>query len=182
MHAADVKSIEALQDLHAAVTKFRTDAQDAISQVDLTVRRAHDYLSDQLKFWQAAIRTSEEEVFQAKQELAQRKYVGFDGREPDTTVQEANLRRAQAKLQYAHDKVAMVRQWQRKLPHAVSETWDPPGRQLAAILEAELPRGLALLERRIVSLEQYAALAPPSSVSAPAGAAPSTESVPEAPS
>src|SRR5437763_12304433 len=172
MNAADVKSIEAVQVLHAAVAKFRTEAQDAIASTDLTVRRAHDYLSDQLKFWQAAIRTCEEEVFQAKQELAQRKYVGFDGREPDTSVQEANLRRAQAKLQYAKDKVEKVRQWQRKLAHAVSETWDGPGRQLAALLEAELPRGLALLERRIVSLEQYAALAPPSTGPAP-GAGPS---------
>ena len=180
MNAADVKSIEALQELHAAVTKFRTEAQDAIGQVDLTVRRGHDYLSDQLKFWQAAIRTSEEDVFQAKQELAQRKYVGFDGREPDTSVQEANLRRAQAKLQYARDKVEKVRQWQRKLPHAVSETWDGPGRQLAALLEAELPRGLALLERRIVSLEQYAALAPPST-GPPLGSAPApAEPTPEA--
>lgn len=182
MNAADVKSIEALQDLHAAVSKFKTDAQEAITQVDLTVRRAHDYLADQLKFWHAAIRTSEEEVFQAKQELAQRKYVGFDGREPDTTVQEQNLRRAQAKLQYAKDKVEKVRQWQRKLPHAVSETWDGPGRQLAALLEAELPRGLALLERRIVCLEQYAALAPPSTVAAPTTAAAPAETAPEAPS
>src|SRR5258708_27102908 len=106
MNAADVKSIEALQVLHAAVAKFRTEAQDAIASVDLTVRRAHDYLSDQLKFWQAAIRTCEEEVFQAKQELAQRKYVGFDGREPDASVQEANLRRAPAKLTSPNAKAA----------------------------------------------------------------------------
>ena len=92
MNAADVKSIESLQDLHAAVAKFRAEAQDAIASVDLAVRRGHDYLSDQLRFWQAAIRTTEDEVFQAKQEFAQRKYVGFDGREPDTTVQVANLR------------------------------------------------------------------------------------------
>jgi hypothetical protein len=179
MNAADVKSIESLHDLHAAIAKFRTEAQDAIASVDLTVRRGHDYLSDQLRFWQAAIRTTEDEVFQAKQELNQRKYVGFDGREPDTTVQEAALRRAKAKLQHAHDKVDKVRQWQRKLPHAVSETWDGPGRQLAALLEAELPRGLALLERRIISLEQYAALMPPTTGpaagSAPASAEPTTE-------
>ncbi len=181
MNAADVKSIEAIKELHTAVTEFRADAQDAIASVDLTVRKAHDYLSDQLKFWQAAIRTSEEEVFQAKQELAQRKYVGFDGREPDTSVQEENLRRAQAKLRYAHDKVDKVRLWQRRLAHAVSETWDGPGRQLAALLEAELPRGLALLERRIVSLEQYLALITPSS-SSPAGDAPPAEPAAETPS
>jgi hypothetical protein len=168
MQAADVRSIEALRELHAAVCKFRTSAQDALATVDLTIRRANDWLSDQLNFWQHAIRTSEDEVFQAKQELAQRKYTGWDGREPDATVQEENLRKAQAKLRYAQDKVAAVRRWMQKFPHAVSEMYAGPARQLAASLETELPRGLALLERRVVALEQYAALAPPEGPREPA--------------
>ena len=160
MEAADVRSIEALQDMHAATVKFRAEAIDALAACDLTVRRAHDWLSDQVTFWRAAIRATEEEVFQAKQELAQRKYVGYDGREPDTSVQVQNLKRAQAKLAHAEQKLEAVRGWQRKLSHAVSETYDGPARQLSAILEADLPRGLALLERRLASLEAYLNIAP----------------------
>jgi hypothetical protein len=160
MEAADVRSVEALKDMHAAICNFKAQAADALAAVDLTVRRAHDYLSDQLNFWRAAVRTSEDEVFQAKQELAQRKYVGYDGREPDTSVQVQNLKRAQAKLAHAQQKVETARAWQRKLPHAVSETYDGPARQLSAMLEADLPRGLALLERRLMSLEAYLHIAP----------------------
>jgi hypothetical protein len=179
MQAADVRSIEALRELHAAVCKFRTNAQDALAAVDLTIRRANDWLSDQLNFWQRAIRTSEDEVFQAKQELAQRKYTSWDGREPDSTVQQENLRKAQAKLRYAHDKVATVRRWMQKFPHAASEVYEGPARQLGATLETELARGLALLERRVVALEQYAALAPPEGPREPAP--PPAEASPESP-
>lgn len=173
--AADVRSIEDLREMHAAVCRFRTDAQDALASVDLIVRRAADYLSDQLTFWQAAIRRCEEEVFQANQELKQRQYVGFDGRVPDTTVQEKNLQRAKQRLQHAQEKLAAVRRWMTRLPKQVAEVYEGPARQLAATLEAELPRALAVLERRIQSLEAYAALSAPETPrdsAAPAGAAP----------
>jgi hypothetical protein len=159
--AADVRSIEQLRELHAFVCRFRTEAQDALASVDLIIRRASDYLNDQLTFWRAAVRRCEDEVFQANQELKQRQYVGFDGRVPDTTVQEKNLQRAKERLRYAEEKVATVRRWMTRLPKQVAEVYDGPARQLAATLEAELPRALALLERRIQSLEAYAALSAP---------------------
>jgi len=159
--SADVRSIEELREMHASVCRFRTEAQDALASVDLIIRRAADYLSDQLTFWQAAVRRCEEEVFQANQELKQRQYVGFDGRVPDTTVQEKNLQRAKDRLRYAEEKVTTVRRWMTRLPKQVAEVYDGPSRQLSATLEAELPRALALLERRIQSLEAYAALAAP---------------------
>lgn len=160
--AADVKSIEELRELHAVVCKFRTDAQDALASADMAIRRAYDYLSDKLTFWQAAIRKCEDDVFQKKQELKQRQYVGFDGRVPDCTVQEDNLKQAQRRLRYAQEKVETVRKWMAKLPNEVSEIYEGPARHLAATLEGELPRGLALLERRIMALEAYTNIAPPS--------------------
>lgn len=166
MHfAADVKSLEDVRDLHALVNKFRTDAQDALASVDLAIRRASDYLSDQLTFWRAAVRKCEEEVFQATQELRQRQYVGFDGRVPDTTVQEKNLQRAKERLRHAEEKVATVRRWMTRLPKQVAEVYDGPARQLAATLESELPRALAVLENRIQALEAYIGLSVPSAPS-----------------
>jgi len=161
MEAADVKSIEALQEMHAATCKFRTEAIDALVSVDLTIHHAHDWLAEQLVFWRAAVHKCEEEVFQAKQELAQRKYVGYDGKPPDTTVQVQNLKKAQARLAHAQEKVETVRSWQRKLPHAVSETYEGPSRQLSATLETEVPRGLALLEQRIEALDAYLKIVAP---------------------
>jgi hypothetical protein len=178
-NAADVRSIEALREMHATVCKFRTDAQDGLLSGDLSIRRANDYLVEKLRFWQAAIRKCEEEVFQAKQELKQRQYVGYDGRVPDTTVQEENLKRAQGRLRYAQEKVETVRRWMTKLPNQVSEVYEGPARHLGATLESELPRALALLERRIMALEAYTALTAPQ---APAPVSTeATATTPEAP-
>jgi len=172
---ADVRSIEALREMHAAVCKFRTEAADGLASAELSIRRAGDYLVEKLQFWQAAIRKCEEEVFQAKQELKQRQYVGFDGRVPDCTVQEQNLKRAQGRLRYAQEKVETVRRWMTKLPNHVSEVYAGPARHLGATLESELPRALAILERRIMALEAYTAL------TAPTTPAPAATEAPAAP-
>src|SRR5262245_5846921 len=178
IQAADVRSIDELRDLHAYVCKFKADAQDALAAVEMTIRRAHDWLADKQQFWQRAIRAAEDEVFQAKQELKQRQYVGFDGRVPDCTVQEENLKRAQGRLRYAQDKAETVRKWMSRFPKAVGEVYEGPARHLAALLEGELPRALALLERRIQALEEYAALMAPQS--APSEVAPPQEPAPPA--
>jgi hypothetical protein len=160
-YSADVRSIEALEDLHAELCKFRTAAQDALSSIELSIRRGVDYLHEKSQFWQRTIRTCEDEVFQAKQELSTRKFPTWDGRKPDTTVQEENLKIAQRRLQHARDKAEVTRRWITKYPNLVSEVYAAPSKHLGATLEGELPRGLAVLERRIQSLEAYAALAPP---------------------
>lgn len=178
IQAVDVRSIEEVRDFHAQMCKFRKDAEDGLAAVELTVRRATDYLVEKQQFWQRAIRTCEDEVFQAKQELKQRQYPGFDGRIPDCTVQEDNLKRAQGRLRHAHEKLDLVRRWMSKLPKSVSETWESPSRHLAATLEGQLPRGLAILERRIQALEAYIALSAP--VGQPPSAGTSSAAAPAA--
>jgi hypothetical protein len=178
IQAADVRSIEEVRDLHAQMCKFRKDAEDGLAAVELTVRRATDYLAEKQQFWQRAIRTREDDVFQAKQELKQRQYPGFDGRIPDCTVQEEKLERAQSRLRQAHEKLDLVRRWMTKLPKSVSETWESPSRHLAATLEGQLPRALAILERRIQALEAYLALSAP--VGQPPAAGTSSAAAPAA--
>jgi hypothetical protein len=121
--------------------------------------------------WQQAVRDCEEEVVQAKAELSARKFPGFDGREPDTTVQERNLRRARARLEYAEDQVVRVRSWIGRLPKMIDEVYRGPSHRLVGFLEVELPKGIAGLGRQIAALESYAGLrvdyAPAPSNSAP---------------
>jgi hypothetical protein len=176
---ADVRSLDELREFHAALCTFRTDAMESLSSVDLSIRHLADWISDQTQHWHAAIRKSEEEVFQAKQELAMRKYVGFDGRVPDTTVQEENLQKAKRRLAHAQDKYETCRKWQQRYPHQVGELYEGPARQLSGALEAEVPRALAVLERRIMALEAYAAI--PTPAAAANIAEPSAQPPPQAP-
>ena len=169
--AADVRSIDAVREWHAALAGFGESLSEALAGVELELRRANDWLHEQLALWKRAVRDCEEEVVQAKAELAARKFPDYSGREPDTTVQERALRRAKAKLEHAEDQVEKVRGWIGRLPKVIDEVYRGPGHRLANFLDAELPKGLAGLNQRIEALESYAGLradyAP-----APAGSAP----------
>jgi hypothetical protein len=154
--AADVRSIDAVRDWHAALADYADMLAEALAGVSLEIRRAHDWIGEQLARWQRAIRECEEDVTRAKAELSQRKFPNWDGREPDCTVQEKNLRRAKARLERAEDQVAKCRQWLARFPKMIDEVYTGPSRRLANLLEADLPKSLADLARRVESLERYA--------------------------
>ncbi len=157
---ADVRSIDAVRDWHAALANYADSLSEALAGVDMEIRRAFEWLDEQLALWKQAVRDCEEEVVRAKAELSQRKFKTWDGREPDSTVQERAVRRAKARLEHAEEQVERVRQWIGRLPKVVDETYRGAGRRLLNFLEDDLPKGQADLARRIASLEVYAGLRP----------------------
>ena len=158
--SADVASIAALHEWRAALCAFRAEALDALAAVALAIQRTLDWLTDEQRRWQRAARDAEEEVAQARAELFNRRIPDFSGRVPDCTVQEEALWAAQAKLRHAEDQIDVVRGWMSRLPRMVDEEYEGPARRLGHTLEGDLPRGIALLDRRIAALEAYAALRP----------------------
>jgi hypothetical protein len=157
---ADVRSIPALREWLATLANYRSSAAEALAGIDMEIRRGFDWVAEQGQLWQQAVRKCEEDVVRAKHELAARKWPGPTDRPPDTTVQERNLRRAQARLEHAQEKVATCRAWLTRLPKQVDETYTGPSRRLSLFLDAELVRGMALLDRRVEALESYAQLRP----------------------
>ncbi|HEY2783407.1 MAG TPA: hypothetical protein VGJ05_00395 [Fimbriiglobus sp.] len=155
---ADVREITALRDWLAALATYRSDAMNALAGVEMELRRGFDWIEQQGGLWARAVRDCEEQVVQAKAELAARKFENFDGKMPDTTVQERNLRRAEARLEHAQEQVVRCRKWMVRLPKQVDEAYTGAARRLAAILESDLPVGMADLDRRAAALEQYADL------------------------
>src|SRR6185436_16879237 len=126
---ADVRSIDALRDWHAALGVYGAGLADGLAGLELEIRRAFGWLGEQLSRWQRAVRDCEEEVVQAKAELAARKFPDWSGREPDCTVQEKALRQAKAKKEYAEDQVALVRKWTGRLPKLIDEAYTGPSRR-----------------------------------------------------
>lgn len=158
MNGADVRSIPALRDWLAALAVYQADLGDALAGVSLEIRRAHDWVSEQSDLWQRAVRECDQEVVQAKAELAARRFPGFDGRMPDTTVQERNLRRAEGRHEHAENKVRACRAWLGKLPKLVEEIYTGRGHKLRLFLETDVARALATLSNQVESLERYAEL------------------------
>jgi hypothetical protein len=71
---ADVRSIAAVIDWRADLTNYGDLLAEAMAGVDLEIRRAADWLEEQLSLWKKAVRDCEEEVVRAKAELNQRKF------------------------------------------------------------------------------------------------------------
>jgi hypothetical protein len=165
---ADVQAIDALQDWHNAVALFRDEALDALSSINMEVRRAFDWIAEEAQAWHREAREAEQAVVQAKAELSQRKTPNFDGRIPDTSVQEENLARAKARLRFAEDQVDVCRKWAVRLPKLVSEEYEGPARRLGNFLEADLPVAIAQLGARIEALHRYTQVAPASAPPPPA--------------
>jgi hypothetical protein len=153
---ADVRAIDALREWLAALAVFQHEAGEALAGVAMEIRRGIDWVAQQQDHWQRAVREREEAVVQAKAELAGRKFPNWDGRMPDTTVQERNLRRAVARLEHAQDQVALCRKWVIGLPRMIEETYSGAGHRLQMTIEGDVARGIADLRRRIEALEKYA--------------------------
>ena len=177
---ADVRSIDALRDWHAALSAYGAGLSDALAGVEMEIRRAHDWLGEQLSRWQKAVRDGEDDVVQARAELSSRKFPGWDGREPDCTVQEKALRQARAKKEHAEDQVVLVRKWMMRLPKLVDEAYTGPSRRLGSFLEAELPKALVALDRQVGALDSYAGLRP-NFVAGPSTKSPPPPPKPETP-
>jgi hypothetical protein len=173
---AGVTSFTVLHDWYAALTEFRSDAQDALTSLSLALQHADAWLDEQQQHWRRQIRACEEAVTQAKTELRTRQIPDAFGHPVDCTVQEKNLRLAKARLEEAEERLAAVRRWMLRLPREVCDTYTGPAGHLASFLDGELPSGLALLTRQLNALEQYANLR---ADTVPASAAPTVAAKPE---
>jgi hypothetical protein len=156
---AHVTALDLLRDFRAALAAFRADAQDALAAGELDIRRASDWLAERKQFWQRQVRALQDEVVQAKSELSRRQLVLPGERVPDCTQQIKALRQAQQRLAHAEERVEQTRRWEPALRRAVDE-YEGPARQLGGLLDAELPKAAALLERLLASLEAYVAVNP----------------------
>ena len=157
--SARVRDVGALDELRGALAEFGGHAMLALEGVDAALRRALDWLEDQDRYWQSVIRTQEDAVHTAKQELSRRRIMKVSDRPPDCTEQEEELRRARRRLEFAQEKQEATRHWLRQWGTEMIE-FEGPTRQLKSFLEADLPRARALLQGKAETLENYLALLP----------------------
>jgi hypothetical protein len=152
---ADVRSLEALEHWYGALAQFRAEGQNAMTTLALSLQHASAWLEDQHTHWHRAIRQAEDEVSRARIELHNRQYQSFTGEKLDTTVQEKELRAAEAELDFAQERLSAVRRWMHQLPQVVQDLYQGPSRRLEFCLDVTLAQTLAQLGRHLSALEQY---------------------------
>lgn len=156
---ADVRSIDVLREWLAALANYHADANEALSGIRMEIHRGEEWVQAQLSQWQRAVREREDDVTKAKQALSAKKGMpDATGRDPDTSYEQKILRKAQARLEHAHDQVKTCRSWIANLDKLIDEAFTGAGHKLQTFLDGDLARGEAALGRQLEALEKYASL------------------------
>ncbi|HEX5445719.1 MAG TPA: hypothetical protein VFW87_17965 [Pirellulales bacterium] len=160
--SAGVHSIAALEDLKASLTTFETEGKESLSVIGMDVRRGLEWFThDLLKYWQTQIRKREDEVNNARADLERCRMQKYGDRTPDCTDQKVALKKAQARLEEAQQKVQAVKKWSRVLEEEAEE-YRAQAQQLESIFSGELPKANAELARMLTALEGYIGVRAPS--------------------
>jgi hypothetical protein len=161
--AANVLSTQTLKDFKVTLVNFGEDARNALSGVDMELRRTRDWLErDQLGYWQAQVKRRQEEVMQARADLHKRKISQQGSDAVSDTEQKEALREATKKLRIAEEKVELIKK--KLIPflrHEIDE-YHSHSQPLGDHLSGGFERAIAALEKMSIALESYLALRAPS--------------------
>lgn len=164
--AAGVHSIDAVRDFRAALCTFGESATSAMASATLETQRFVDWIEhDQVKFWQGELRRREEQLMEAKSALARKRLAATFGDPPRDSEEQALLKKAIRRLEDAQEKLKKLAKWRMLVERAVTE-YTGQAQQMTNYLDGELPKAIALFERLIARLEEYAGLTSPSNAPA----------------
>jgi hypothetical protein len=164
---ATVHSIDALKELRTALALYGDDTLGALGAVEAEVRRTMRWLQDERPYyWQEQIKRRREQVALARSDLFRRQLQKRPDYTPPMSEQKENLRKAEASLQDAEKRLAMVRKWQPLFKQAVLE-YHASVQRLKDLSAGDVPRAVNLLTRIIDALEAYLRVAPPSGLGLP---------------
>jgi len=154
--SARVLAIDDVDRLAAALVRFAEEAQAALADLDLELRRASQWIEqDRPRYWEAEVRRGWEAVARARRELEQARLIHRIEEAPSSCIdQKKALQRAQQRLDLAMEKQRLVRQWAYRTAKQAEEYRGQVG-PLAEWLGAEYPRALAALRRMTRALESY---------------------------
>jgi hypothetical protein len=152
--SAHLTSVAALAEFRTGLCTFIEEARNALSALEMEIRRAREWLDGQLQHWKQELREAEDAMILARNELARRRMMRISDRPPDTTEQEKVLARAKAWFDHCTEKLANTKRWLWKLPEEIRD-YDGSSKALQDIVESDLPKVAAQLEHKIAVLEAY---------------------------
>ena len=154
--SANVTSIDAVRAFRAALVKFEENAGDAVTCLELEIRRAVTWIEvDRRRYWPTQVKQSSDELAQARNALerCQLKYGSEEA--PSCYEQKKNYERARRRLRYCEDQVRKVKQWTRILRQELTQ-FEGQMAQMTICVDTELPRAITALGNMLNGLERYA--------------------------
>ena len=153
---ADVKSIDTLAYVKAALASYAHETGQAIAEVELEGRRAVDYITvDRAAYWKAELRRCNDLVNQAIKDLEHcRAFKKVGDNTPSCVEEKKNLDKARKRLEYAEQKEAAVRRWKPVVEQQFRETCVRLV-HFREVIDVNCPKAMAVLERMLKALDAY---------------------------
>ncbi|MGO9470272.1 MAG: hypothetical protein ACLQVF_39755 [Isosphaeraceae bacterium] len=160
--SANVLSTDTLKDFKITLCNFGEEARNALSGVEMELRRTRDWLErDQLGYWQAQVKRRQEELMQARADLHKRKISQQGSDAVSDAEQKEALRDAQRRLRTAEEKVDLIKK--KLIPYLTHEIaeYHAHAQPLGDHLSGGFERSIAAMEKMVAALESYLALRAP---------------------
>ena len=156
--SANVQSFDAVSAVRAALVSFGDQVEQALSMVDIEMRRTLDWLEhDRPRFWRSQVRVAMDEVTTARAALHRCLMYPVADERPSCHEERAALKKAQARLAYCEDKSERLTHWIREVRHEMFEYEGRIG-QLHEIVEFDVPQAVGILAKLLIRLEEYKAV------------------------
>ena len=159
---ADVKSIDTLAFVKAALASYAHESGQALAEVEIEGRRAVEWITvDRAEFWKAEVRRSADLVNQAMKDLEHcRTFKKVGDNQPSCIEEKKALEKARARLAFAEQKQEAVRRWTPVVQQQFRET----GVRMVhfrEIIDVQIPKAMARMERMLKSLDAYKSVSGP---------------------
>jgi hypothetical protein len=156
--SANVQSFDAVIAVRASLVAFGDQVEQALSMVDLEMRRLLDWLEhDRPRFWRTQLRMARDEVTAARAALHRCLMYPIGDERPSCREEKATLKLAEARLRYCEEKAERLKHWTREIRHEMFE-YDGRIRQLTELVEYDAPLAIGILTKLLTHLEEYRAI------------------------
>ena len=156
--SAKLTSIDAVEQMSAALAVFGEEVAIALDQLDIESKRAVEWIRhDRKAYWASQVRRNRDGVSESRAELERAlTYRGVADQRPSCREERADLEKARRRLRVSEEKIDAVLHWTHAIDHEVLELAGGMS-QLAQWLQADLPRAQGVLKRLAATLEAYVA-------------------------
>lgn len=154
--SANVTSIDAIRAFREALVKFEANARDAVTSLELEIRRAVNWIEvDRRRYWPAQVKQASEGLSQARNALerCQLKYGSEEA--PSCYEQKKDYERAKRRLRYCEEQVRNVKRWTQVIRHEMTQ-FNGQMAQMTLCVDSDLPRAIAAIANMLNALERYA--------------------------
>ena len=154
---ANVHSIAALRDLKAGVIVFQQEVQGGLQVAQMELHKIIAWIEeDRPAYWQAQTRRAFDRVAATRTALASAQL-------PSCIEEKKAHQKAKLRLEHCHEQLQRMKRWAVKLQREVDE-FRARMAAVQRIVEGDLPKAIAVLDRSLAALEAYAEVPAPTSV------------------